>query len=102
MLDVDSYKGGMESLSGLWLGQPTENIPQALTGGGGRHLFFRHPSAGRKVGNRCEFMPGLDIRGDGGYIVAPPSNHVSGGMSGMTSACHPERTGRPQGVADHP
>ncbi len=91
VLDVDSYKGGMESLSGLWLGQPTENIPQALTGGGGRHLFFRHPSAGRKVGNRCEFMPGLDIRGDGGYIVAPPSNHASGRSYEWNSFSMPSR-----------
>jgi hypothetical protein len=50
------------------------------TGSGGRHLYFRHPGglvrndAGRRLG------PGLDIRGDGGYVIAPPSRHRSGGV----------------------
>ena len=47
------------------------------TGSGGRHLFFTHPgwtirNSARKLGT------GLDTRGDGGYIIAPPSPHPSG------------------------
>ena len=41
------------------------------TQSGGLHLFYRHP--GVPVSNRVKFMPGIDLRGDGGYIVAPPS-----------------------------
>jgi len=55
------------------------NLPatvESLTGGGGRHLFFAHP--GGSIGNRAGVKPGLDVRGDGGYVVAPESNHVSG------------------------
>lgn len=48
-----------------------------LTGSGGTHHYFRHP--GGKVGNSAGTLgEGLDIRGDGGYVVAPPSFHESG------------------------
>jgi hypothetical protein len=43
----------------------------------GRHLFFRWPE--REVRNSAsKIAPGVDIRGEGGYIVAPPSVHPSG------------------------
>ncbi|OYU73025.1 MAG: hypothetical protein CFE32_22070, partial [Alphaproteobacteria bacterium PA3] len=44
--------------------------------GKGRHIYFRHP--GGKIANRAGFLPGMDIRGDGGYIVGPGSIHPSG------------------------
>lgn len=48
-----------------------------MTGGGGRHIIFAHP--GIEIGNtKGDPADGLDIRGDGGYIVAPPSVHPSG------------------------
>jgi hypothetical protein len=50
--------------------------PVALTGGGGTHRLMAHP--GRKVPTRTGVLPGMDIRGDGGFIVAPPSIHASG------------------------
>jgi hypothetical protein len=53
-------------------------IPDTITAHTGRgfHVYFRHP--GGKIGNRAGIMPGADIRGDGGYVVAPPSLHPSG------------------------
>ncbi len=45
--------------------------------GGGRHLFFLHPG-GTVKNSAGRLGPGLDVRGDGGYIVAPPSIHPSG------------------------
>lgn len=48
------------------------------TPSGGAHLWFADPRS-RRVGNRAGFAPGLDIRGDGGFVVAPPS--VIGGAS---------------------
>src|SRR5512139_2100225 len=78
VLDIDAGHGGNESLIRLLV--DWGEIPltaETVTGGGGRHIVFIHPgieirnSAG-KLGN------GLDIRGDGGYIVAPPSLHPSG------------------------
>ncbi len=54
------------------------NTPTVSTGGGGYHLYFSHP--GVEVGNfqAREDLKGVDFRGDGGYVVAPPSVHVSG------------------------
>jgi len=50
--------------------------PTVATGGGGQHYYFKHPS--RDIQNATRFMPLMDIRGDGGYVVAPPSLHPSG------------------------
>jgi hypothetical protein len=49
---------------------------EAHTGGGGRHLYFAHP--GPILRNRVGLATGIDLRGDGGYVVAPPSLHASG------------------------
>ena len=45
---------------------------------GGTQLVFRHP--GVAVGNRAAVRPGIDVRGDGGYIVVPPSIHPTGAI----------------------
>jgi hypothetical protein len=57
---------------------------RAATGGGGMHLYFTYPSpqelmsAGlyaREVRNSQGLLgDGLDVRGEGGYVVAPPSS----------------------------
>jgi putative DNA primase/helicase len=79
VLDVDVDKEGEATLSALEKAHgelPTTVI--AATGSGGLHYLFRHP--GSEVRNSAgKLGPGLDVRGDGGYIVAPPSRHVSGG-----------------------
>jgi P4 family phage/plasmid primase-like protien len=49
--------------------------PQSVTSKG-RHYFFRHP--GRIIHNDTNRKLAIDIRADGGYIVAPPSVHPSG------------------------
>lgn len=79
-LDVDPRHDGEENLS-VWLkehGRLPETI-QSLTGGGGFHYLFEHP--GWYVQGRSgehALAPGVEIKGDGGYIVAPPSTHVQG------------------------
>jgi len=47
--------------------------------GGGRHLLFAHP--GRPVANSAgKLGAGVDVRGDGGFIVAAPSRHHTGAV----------------------
>ena len=51
--------------------------PTAKTGGGGRHYFFKHPEHPVKNRVRIDGRK-MDLRGDGGYVVAPPSRSVKG------------------------
>lgn len=53
------------------------NTLKVLTGGDGHHYYFRYPAGTQIFGNRTNMRPGLDIRSEGGYIVAPPSIHAS-------------------------
>ena len=48
------------------------------------HYIFNH--AGSSLRNRINMAPGLDFRGDGGYIVVPPSLHISGNQYEWISA----------------
>lgn len=75
--DVDARHGGEASLFRLESEHGVlPDTVEALTGGGGRHLYFAHP--GGRIANRVGLLPGLDLRGDGGCVVAPPSVHPSG------------------------
>lgn len=79
VVDIDPRKGGDSSLSQLQaeLGGELDTPLRVLTGGGGKHLYFR---ADGVVRNDVDLLPGIDLRGDGGYVIAPPSRHASGGV----------------------
>lgn len=82
VLDIDADKGGFESYAEL---RDREIItPGDLltfttrTGSGGMHIVWLQPE-GVEIGNSAgKLGQGLDIRGYGGYIIAPPSPHPSG------------------------
>lgn len=77
VVDVDAAHGGPDSVAALEaLHGPLPPTVEAATGGGGRHLYYAHP--GMAVANRVGLRPGIDLRGDGGCVVAPPSVHPSG------------------------
>lgn len=76
-IDIDPRHGGEQSLAELQ--RKHGELPATLTtrtGGGGRHLLFR--SDAKLANSAAALGPGLDVRGDGGYVVAPPSLHISG------------------------
>jgi putative DNA primase/helicase len=78
VVDVDPRHGGDATLDDLLAAhEQLPETPESLTGGGGRHIFFRYPGGTVRSGNG-KLGPGLDLKGDSGYIVAPPSVHVSG------------------------
>jgi hypothetical protein len=75
VLDLDGQQG-VDALRTALSITPTEHAgPIARTGGGGWHLLY----APTGLGNRVRLLPGVDWRGRGGLIVAPPSRHASGG-----------------------
>jgi hypothetical protein len=77
VVDVDARHGGHDSLAQLErVHGPLPPTIEAITGGGGRHLYYAHP--GGMHPNRVAMHPGIDLRGDGGCVVAPPSVHPSG------------------------
>ncbi len=87
-LDVDPRNGGELTLSDLEAehGRVPDTVMQA-TGGGGLHYLFRWPADGRLP---CRSAgAGLDVKGQGGYIVAAPSVHPSGGEYVWLELCRP-------------
>ena len=73
VVDLDVKNGGQ----GLeWLAANQHRLPRTRTHktrSGGQHLLFHWPE-GRTVRNSASrIAPGVDVRGNGGYIIAPPS-----------------------------
>lgn len=77
VVDIDPVHGGDASLAAFEAryGSLPKTV-EAMTGGGGRHLYFAYP--GHEVRNRVGLAPGIDLRGDGGCIIVPPSVHPNG------------------------
>jgi Bifunctional DNA primase/polymerase, N-terminal len=72
VLDVDAGRGGEASLRNLELKYgPLPPTREVITVRGGRHLWFKY--VGPISCSADKIAPGLDVRGDGGYAMAPPS-----------------------------
>lgn len=74
VLDCDSgearkqaMRRGVPGTPAVWTGKP-----------GGCHFHLKHP--GRPLQNFARKLPGLDFRGDGGYVLLPPSKHENGAI----------------------
>jgi len=66
-VDVKNGKNGVAAFKELAPGIK----PTVKTISKGFHFYFR---SNDKINNAADFKPGLDFRGDGGYVVAPPTN----------------------------
>lgn len=83
VIDVDVPEGERSLQS---LATARRDLPPTLTartGSGGRHLYYAAPQ--RHLGNAVGGLPGIegelpgiDLRADGGYVLVPPSLHISG------------------------
>lgn len=76
VIDIDPEHGGDRSWQNLQdrYGEFPETWT-VRTGSGGYHYYYQHVLRTR---NRVGLFPGVDVRTDDGYVVAPPSLHVSG------------------------
>jgi Bifunctional DNA primase/polymerase, N-terminal len=73
VVDVDPAHGGFDTLAALEAAHG--RLPHAAvveTPSGGRHLYLAHPG-GRIPNSAGQLGPGLDVRGDGGLALLPPS-----------------------------
>lgn len=77
VLDIDPRHGGHITLEQLEEEHgPLPATLTATTASGGKHYYFRHVPGVRNRGNVGD---GVDVRGDGGYVIAPGSVTAAGG-----------------------
>ncbi len=95
-LDIDPKNDGYESLQEL-VSQHGDlpNTQQVITGGGGIHFYFEYPNDGKPIPNAANLggFSGIDFKGDNGYIVAPDSDHMSGGVYDWEISSSPDLIG---------
>jgi Protein of unknown function (DUF3987)/Bifunctional DNA primase/polymerase, N-terminal len=76
VLDCDRHPGGNDGIEAFNRllranGGKLADVPMAKTANGGAHLFFKQPK-GKALGNkRGELPDGIDVRGVGGFVIAP-------------------------------
>lgn len=76
VVDIDGEPGAQSLRS---LARTGQELPLTLSSGTGHgtHLFYAVPH-GTVVRSKAGVWPGVDIRGDGGYVIVPPSIHPTG------------------------
>ena len=98
VVDIDIKEGARGDESLKELEREHGKLPhtvEAITWSGGRHIFFKYPEQG--MGCKAGIKPGIDIRGDGGYVVVPPST-IEGKEYAWEVSHHPDETA----IADAP
>lgn len=93
VVDIDPRHGGDESLDNLQVKHgKLPDTAMVITGSGGSHIYFKHP--GQIVKNSAGAIgAGIDIRGDGGFVVGPGSLHASGGYYEWEASSEPADVG---------
>lgn len=77
VVDLDSGKGGDAKKLAADV-EPTAFNTLRVQTGQGSHFYYRYPKGASVRNSAGKLGPHVDVRGDGGYVVAPPSKHVSG------------------------
>lgn len=87
-VDIDPRHNGADTWQDLEAAKgPIPDTVEQETGGGGRHILFKYVAG---LGNSSSKLgPGIDTRGDGGYILLPPSSHISGRRYEWEASSHP-------------
>lgn len=88
VIDIDPRNGGDDTLT--FLESMHGELPHTIevaTGGGGRHLYFKHPGG---IFPSAKPWSGIDVKSDGGYVAAPFSVHPSGLKYRWKEGCDPD------------
>jgi hypothetical protein len=78
VIDVDPRNGGDVSWKQHMAVALYDDTAETRTGSGGSHLIFAYPDDGLGLKGGSGWLPGVDVKSNDGYIVAPPSTHASG------------------------
>jgi putative DNA primase/helicase len=80
VIDLDGAKGAYENFARI-IKEPIADTYTVRSGSGeGLHFYFRWPDGDVDIRNSASKLAhGVDVRANGGLIIAPPSNHISGG-----------------------
>jgi putative DNA primase/helicase len=88
------YELGLQELRATW---------KVVTPRGGRHLYYAWPDEGEPIGNRGGLLgkqSHVDVRGERGYVILPPSARPDGKAYAWVSGCAP--AGKDQRAAPAP
>lgn len=80
VLDIDAKEESAEAVIAdvEAIGGPIPRTAMAITGGGGRHFFFTMAPGATIKNSTGAIRKRVDVRCEGGYVVAPPSMHANG------------------------
>ncbi|MCJ2065394.1 bifunctional DNA primase/polymerase [Methylobacterium sp. J-088] len=81
-LDVPKGSDGPDGVAAWeWVTAEHGDVPTThthISPSGGHHLLFAYPAGNTITNSRGALPPGIDVRGTGGYIIAPPSRRADG------------------------
>ena len=101
VLDVDTYAGGEDTLASYERRHgPMPETRIHHTARGGQHLIFKHPGFDVRNSARRVLGKGLDIRGENGFVVAPPSVGANGSLYTLNPAQDIEPAEAPEWLLD--
>jgi hypothetical protein len=85
VIDLDKYAEGYDqAITDQYIPESTIT-PTVETARGGQHLYFNDPGGDFTI--RARALPGIDFRGNNGYVVAPPSMNGTGKPWKWTVGC---------------
>ena len=77
VVDFDSHKPDFDPVIAYDYFSGHDDTPTSITPKDGRHLYYKFPEGKKLTVNVCA-LPGIDFRGEGGYILVPPSKNGTG------------------------
>jgi len=93
VIDIDPNNGGNDSLKNAIDAYELDaelDTFTVQTGSGGTHYYYQCDRHIKNFAGTTMLGKGVDIRAEGGYVIAPPSNHVSGGLYSIKNNVEPK------------